>query len=200
MAYTARSSTLSSKRHMKGHRFITAGLSGCLVLAATAGTLRAQDVNFRRVQGDSALKSEIGAQTRVIYDQDGDWLFLLTRQNPLGVDDAYATELQAKRLDGRFGRIVATAWAPDGKYSVEYYFDQDGLIFVYETFEYFEESAPSGSWRNFKGAAAWERHSYVDGMSVGYGEVVGRAELLSDARSFIAAVNRLRVLLEQRGS
>ena len=40
------------------------------------------------------------------------------------------------------------------------------LLFVYETFVYFTETAPSDAWRNFMGLAAWERRSYFESEGV----------------------------------
>jgi len=80
----------------------------------------------------------------------------------------------------------------------EFYLEEDALIFTYETFEYFEESAPQEPLRNFKGLAAWERRSYFDGPEIGYAETVGGAEPGTDAASLIEATDRLRVALETR--
>jgi hypothetical protein len=75
--------------------------------------------------------------------------------------------------------LVVTAWSKSGKYAVEYHRSPEGtLLFVYETFVYFTEKAPSGCGRNFMGLPAWERRSYFDdGHAIGYAASWGKQAL-----------------------
>lgn len=118
--------------------------------------------------GDPALKEKIAVETRRIYDQAGSWLFLLTRENVMNIPGAQNTDIRGGFIDGEPARIIATVMTDTGKYSAEFYLQNDALIHVYETFEYFNETAPVGAWRNFKGLAAWERRGYFNEKVAGY--------------------------------
>lgn len=90
------------------------------------------------------------------------------------VKGARGTEVTGTVVEGAIGRIVATVWSKEGKYSVEFYRAGKTLLMACETFTFFEESAPPGAWRNFMGLAAWERHVYFDSQqNIGYAEARG---------------------------
>lgn len=177
------------------NRFWLTILLGCFAISAMP--LHAQDNQALSVSGDSTLKSIIALQTRAIYEQREKWVFSLTKETPLGIEDAYGIELQASEFEEKLNRIIATAWTNVGKYSLEYYFADGALIFVYEAFEYFNTSAPKPSWRNFKGIASWERRSYFDGSAIGYRETLGDPHLDQSARSLIQAAEQMRNMLKK---
>ncbi len=169
-----------------------------LVEMATAATVYGQGIEEPRVVGDSAVKTLVAPQITAIRDQAVEWAFVLTRTNPLDLGGAYGTEIRAARADGLVRHIVASAWTADGKYSAEYYL-HDGLpLFVYETFECFPASAPSDSWHNFKGFAAWERRSYFDGPSIGYAEITGDPHVRNDAHWLLTSAERIVALFESQ--
>jgi hypothetical protein len=126
-----------------------------------------------RTYGDPSLRTAVDAQRRAIYDiasgPSSQRFFVITRANPMHVKGARGTV-----VEGTIGRIVATVWTKEGKYSVEFYRAGKTLLMAYETFTFFEESAPPGAWRNFMGLAAWERHVYFDSQqNIGYAEARG---------------------------
>lgn len=128
--------------------------------------------------GDPSLLAGVDAQTKRIYDVASGpsslRFFVMTRRNPLHVKKARGTEVTGTVVDGAIGRMVATVWTKDGKYSVEFYRAGKTLLMTYETFTFFEESAPPGAWHNFMGLAAWERHVYFDPkQKIGYAEARG---------------------------
>lgn len=147
------------------------------LLAASGPVARAAEADLRTF-GDPSLRPAVDARLRAIYDgaarPDSPRVSLLTGRNLLSQPHARGTEVTGVRVGALVGRIVASVWTKDGKYSVEYYRDETGLQLVYETFTYFEETAPSDAWRNFLGLAAWERRSYFDGPRIGYAEARGR--------------------------
>ena len=148
-----------------------------VLVAPSAARVRADDAELRTL-GDPALRAAVDARTRPIYDAaarpDAKRVFLMTRANPLSLEAARGTEATGVVVEGTVGRIVASVWTKSGKYSVEYYRTSQALLFVYETFVYFEEEAPRGAWRNFMGQAAWERRTYFDDrQSVGFAEARG---------------------------
>src|ERR1700730_11956224 len=131
-----------------------------------------------RTYGDPSLRTMVDARTRTIYEAASDpgsqRMFLITRGNPMSVKDARGTEVTGTMVDGALSRIIATVWTKTGRYSVEFYRTGETLVMVYETFTFFEESAPPGAWRNFMGLAAWERHAYFDAhRNIGYAEARG---------------------------
>ena len=146
---------------------------GICLLLLYAPCAIAQPLEYKSTFGDSTLKSLMRPEIRAIYEREGDRVFLLTQQNLFDMAGALAIEVQGIYADSQFNRIIATAWTGEGKYSVEYYLDEATLLYTYETFEYFEESAPANAWRNFKGLTAWEKRSYFDEGRIGFVEITG---------------------------
>jgi len=151
---------------------------GVLALLIMQSAIVANTTDERQL-GDSSLRPKVEARTRSIYDAgsrpETSRRFLFTTNNLLGVPEAVGTEANA--TSGPTGdRLVAFVWSKTGKYSVEYYRSPEGpLLFVYESFIYFTETAPSDAWRNFMGLAAWERRSYFDDShSIGYAASRGK--------------------------
>jgi hypothetical protein len=130
-----------------------------------------------RTYGDPAVRTNLDAQVERIYKLatgPGERVELLTRVNPLQLRDAFGTEATAAIIGGSAGRIVATVWTRQGKYSIEFYREGDKLLMVYETFSFFAESAPPNAWHNFMGLPAWESRIYFDANErVGYAETHG---------------------------
>jgi hypothetical protein len=156
-----------------------------------------------RVFGTPSLRPTVDARTRPIYDAaakpDSPRTFLFTSDDLLGVAEAVGTDASGVSAGPAGTRMVATVWSKRGKYLVEYYRSRGGdLLFVYETFVYFSDKAPSGAWRNFMGQAGWERRSYFhDDGTIGFAESKGRhapapgagaPELREQARRLAAAL------------
>jgi hypothetical protein len=144
-----------------------------------------------RVYGSADLRAPIDARTRQIYDAAGQRAFRMTRANPLAIPHAQGMELTGTRAGQGFSRIVAFVWTKEGKYGVEYYFDGNKLLLVFETFEYFDTTAPKQAWRNFKGIPGWSRRTYFQGAAIVYAEAqgadapapgAGAEKLITDAR------------------
>lgn len=152
------------------------------------------------VYGDASVKASVAPLTRVIYSMEGDWVFMLSRDSPLAFKEGFAIDLQGKVVGNQIRQLVTSEWRPAGRYSAEYYFDENNLIYVDETFEYYEEASPEDAWRNFKGLAAWERRSYFENGKIGFAEVVGAGDVApgSNALHLLEAAHRLRMVLEKR--
>jgi hypothetical protein len=149
-----------------------------VVLAMCPMTRAWADDSKLQTYGDPSLRAAVEARTKAIYDvasgPSSKRIFVMTRGNPMHVKEARGTEVTGTVVDGAIGRIVATVWTKEGKYSVEFYRAGETLLMIYETFTFFEESAPAGAWRNFMGLAAWERHVYFDSrQNIGYAEARG---------------------------
>ena len=176
------------RRHLHVSTLLLVGICGWSLLASG---LFAQATDAKVVHGDSTLKTVITPQTRAIYEQGGTSHFLMTQKNLLGLKEAYATEVRAIQSDGRVNRVIASAWTKQGRYSAEYYLSDNRLLLMYETFEYFTETAAQPAWRNFKGFAAWERRSYFDDGRIGYAETRGHPAWEVEASSAQARVERV---------
>jgi hypothetical protein len=131
-----------------------------------------------RTYGDPAVRVAVEAQVKKIYELaagPGTQVEVLTRDNPLQLEGALATELTASIIGGSTGRIVGAVWTKRGKYSIEFYRAGNRLLLVYETFSFFPESAPGDAWHNFMGLPAWESRIYFGAQGeVGYAETRGR--------------------------
>jgi len=153
------------------------GMSIGLLLAQAGAAAAAAE---ERVSGTPSVRSAVDARTRPIYEAASrpaaSRRFLFTTDNVLGLPDAVGTEATGEAAGPAGGRLIANVWSKSGRYSAEYYRSQDGtLLFVYETFVYFSDKAPSDAWRNFMGLAAWERRSYFDdNRAIGYAASIGK--------------------------
>ena len=161
-----------SKRNWRARSCLVAFLALML-----CGKAFAEDQDLH-VYGDPATRSAIDAQLKKIYELaigPGVQVELLTRDNPLQLRDALATELTGSMTGDSVNRIVGAVWTKQGKYSVEFYRSGNRLLMAYETFSSFMESAPSDAWRNFMGLAGWESRIYFGAQGeVAYAETHGR--------------------------
>src|SRR5215470_10066693 len=127
-----------------------------------------------RAFGDPSIRKAIDARAHAVYDNtnkpDVQRIFLITWDNPLSLPDAVGTEASGAFVEGgAVARVVASVWTRHGKYSAEYYQGKNGLFLVYESFVFFENTAPRGAWHNFMGLPAWEGRTYFnEDHSVGY--------------------------------
>lgn len=156
-----------------------------------------------RTFGDPLARAAIDTRVRSIYEaalgRDARRAFVFTRENPLAVDGAMGTEATGIVSGEAMRRIVATIWTPRGKYAVEFYQTREALLFVYETFVYFAESAPRDAWRNFMGLASWERRTWFgDGQAAVYAEARGTGSPAAgeDARRLLDQAGRLTRILQ----
>jgi hypothetical protein len=148
------------------------------VLSSIASLSSAGDEVQVRTFGDPSIRKAIDDRSHAIYDgvnkPGARHVSLITRDNPFSLPAATGTEATAVFIEGIVGRIVASVWTRRGKYSVEYYYGPEGLLLVYESFAYFEDVAPRGTWRNFMGLPGWERRSYFNADHiVAYAEARG---------------------------
>ena len=167
-------------------------------LVLVCGSAAAQE-SPRQTMGDPEARARVGEEVRAIYDGVDGWVFALTRDDVLGLDGAYGTQLQGGQVDGRLLRLLATAWTEDGTYGAEFYLRGDTLLHVYEAFEYFPERAPSDAWVNFKGLPSWERRTYFEEGEVAYAEVQGNGAVPGADGASLEARAR-RVLARLRAS
>jgi len=155
---------------------VLAGAVACSIFASLS--LYGSEPNATRTFGDASLRDSIAARCPAIYEAVNKpgtkRVFVLTRRNPMSIPGAIGAEATGEIVDGVLNRIVASASSKRGKYSVEYYLTKDGLLFVYESFAFFEDTSPRAAWRNWMGLAGWERRSYFGAdHNIVYAETIG---------------------------
>jgi hypothetical protein len=150
--------------------------------------------------GDRTVEAEIQAQTREFYGKDTARVYLLTSKDVLGADGSCGTELEGSMVGSNLVRVVAFACTARGRYSAEFYLRDGKLLFVYESLEYFAESAPEGAWQNFKHIPTWERRLYFKDGVVAYGSSIGKGapDPGADGRKIQDVATRLAGLLATR--
>jgi hypothetical protein len=151
-------------------------------------------------RGDSSIVVPISAAARFIYDSAGGTIYSLVPRNPLGLRSGTSVELQGSFLSNRVARVVSSCWTSEGKYSVEFYFQRDSLVYAFEGFVYFPDAAPRGQWRNWMNLPAWESRSYWRADSVAFVEARGRPaqQTFSDAALLRRRAAELRRIIEER--
>lgn len=164
------------------------------ILLLFAIQANAQEIEF----GDVSVVKGIKKKTSAIYDNSDKTDFYLTSQKLLPFLTR-GVNLVAHQANGQINRVITTAMTEDGQVSMEWYFDQDELIFVYEVLEFFDESPRKGSWRNFKGLFGQEGRYYFHGRKLSYHKHVGRTDIsstlngtniLRTAKKILAYLNR----------
>ena len=153
--------------------------SFCLfvIFAALSVLASLAETSPQRTYGDPAIRTAVDIQLKRIYELTSgsvQQLELLTKDNPLELRGAFATEVTASLVDASMARIVGAVFTNKGKYSFEFYRAGGKLLMVYETFAYFPDAAPHDAWHNFMGLAAWESRIYFDSKNeMGFAETQG---------------------------
>lgn len=148
--------------------------------------------------GDSSVMTAVWEKTSWIYGHKDATHFYLTQKRLLR-EKTNGLSITAHSYEGDINRVIAIANTKQGQWAIEWYFDEGQLIYVYSTFEYFEEAKHKGSWQNFKGLYGWESRYYLEDETVRYSKHNGRQNLdkrhiakslISDARSILAFVKQ----------
>jgi hypothetical protein len=177
-------------------RFISILLTICCLGFAYTATAQTSEQATRR-EGDAALRRVVDAELRKIYDAPKEPVFLLMSSSPPGLKGCGSTEITGYYLSGELVRIVLSSWDSNGKHAFEYYMHAGALLLVYEDFEFFQETAPAGAWKNFKHIPSWERRVYFRNGEVGYSETTGLGASSLNAKTLSSSVSELRTLLDQ---
>jgi len=143
--------------------------------------------------GDSTVVDEIKSKTSEIYENKDKTYFFLTKV-PLRQEQTLATTITAHSSDGDINRIIAISFTDKGQLATEWYFLNHELIFAFESFEYFTESAVQTGYENFKGFQAWESRYYVVDNEVKYQKHKGRKHIQENKEAVIVQKNGKSVL------
>jgi len=140
-----------------------------------------------QVYGDSGVVKYIKEKTSKIYETKDKTHFLLTKKRLLE-DKTFGTNIIAYSMKGKINRIIAISTTKKGILSSEYYFENNQLIYNYETFEYFDKYGGERKWKNFKNLPAWESKYYIDHDNVKYQRQKG-LELIRDSKKLNRKIN-----------
>ena len=151
-------------------------------------------------QGDLTIRRATDEALRKIYGSTRPAVFLLARSGLPGSNDLRNVEITGSYAEGALNRIVVSGWNNQGQYGAEYWVQAGELAMMYENFAFFNDAAPAGSWRNFKGFAGWERRIYIQHGELGYVEATGRGAPEITGASLIARFTELRAMVERRRS
>jgi hypothetical protein len=121
---------------------------------------KSQEIVF----GDTNIIKDIQNKCSIIYESKDQTNFIVTRKR-IFKGATSGTNIYSFSYMGNINRIVASTTMDNGIYAAEFYYLQEGLILIYESFEFYEESAPANQPTNFKGIPFWESRFYFqDGL------------------------------------
>lgn len=126
--------------------------------------------------GDVKVVEEIKKKTSAIYESSDQTSFFLTSQK-LIPQVTNGLSIVAYRANGKVIRVITSHMTADGQSSIEWYYDQGKLIFVYDVFEFFNESPNKGTWKNFKDLYSRESRYYFSHQKLGYHKHIGRSDI-----------------------
>lgn len=117
--------------------------------------------------GDSTGVYLIKQKTSAIYDDKDKTQFLLTKKQ-LRQTKTFGTSLIVHSKNDTINRVITISMTKKGQLSTEWYFSNQQLIYVYESFEFFNENKNEYTWKNFKGLTAWESRYYFINKQLKY--------------------------------
>ncbi len=125
------------------------------------------------VFGDSTVVNSIKSKTSKIYESKDKTSFYLTKKRLRKVK-TYGTNIIAHSKKDTINRIIAISMTQKGQLGTEWYYWNNELIYVYESFEYFEEQEKNCKWKNFKNLCAWESRYYFVNEKLEYQKHKGK--------------------------
>jgi hypothetical protein len=134
-----------------------------IILTFNVCSIKGQEI----VYGDSTIVEKIKTQTSWIYENKDETYFLLTNQQ-LQEESTNGISTTAHSKSGDINRIVTISFTENGQLSAEWYFYDNKLVFVYQSFEYFNEVEQKSDWRNFKDLWGWESRYYFTNEELKY--------------------------------
>ncbi len=146
--------------------------------------------------GDSSVVSRIKEKTSQIYENKDKTQFFLSKKK-LQKKKTFGTSIIAHSKEGLFNRIITFNSDQNGQLATEWYFWKTQLIYVYQSYEFYQEAKKKSSWKNFKNLWAWESRYYFEDETLKFQKHKGKSamtkqkevqQLLEDAYSILAFV------------
>ncbi|MEO9483794.1 MAG: hypothetical protein ABJG47_10130 [Ekhidna sp.] len=129
--------------------------------------------------GDATVVDRIKKTTSFIYENKDETFFFLTNTQ-LEAANTHGTSLTAHLRDGFINRAITISLTSNGQLSSEFYFDDQQLIYVYQTFEFFAEAPSRSKWKNFKGISGWESRYYFINEELNFQKHLGKEILAKE--------------------
>lgn len=125
--------------------------------------------------GDSSVVSGISAYLRSVYDtQDTTFEFVTNKQ--FKKIKTTGSKIRVEKKKGQILRIAIISFVSKGDFAEEYWFKDDQLVFVYQTFSYFEEVPSLTKAINFTGSRFWETRYYLEAEKLKFQKSTGTKE------------------------
>ncbi|MBO3700470.1 hypothetical protein [Roseivirga sp. E12] len=137
-----------------------------------ASFISAQELKF----GNEDLSKVIKEKVSAIYETKGNTQFFMTSES-FQSTKTLGTEIIAYSSQGIYNRVITKGFSKNGLMATEWFFEENKLIFVFEVFEYFEESNKKSNWRNFKGISSWEGRYYFHNDELVFYKHTGRESI-----------------------
>lgn len=134
--------------------------------------LFAQDTSV----GDSSVVTYIHQELKDMYGKNDTTFYLLTKRQ-LHKITTNGTNVSIEKTDNTISRIVIISFTKSGEFAEEYLFKNGKLIFVYQTFTYFQEVPSKTKAVNFKGQRYWETRFYFTDERLKYQKTTGEKEM-----------------------
>lgn len=114
--------------------------------------------------GDTTVVVPIEKIASRIYKNADTTIVLITKKNFIKIPST-GTSITSFAKNKIIDRIVIVSTTADGVFAEEYYIDKGELVFVFQSFEYFNEVQVDNP-RNFRGMKFWECRYYLEGEKV----------------------------------
>lgn len=148
-----------------------------LILMFSSTISKGQELVF----GDSTVVENIKSKTSEIYENKDRTSFFLTKKRLRKIKTS-GIEITAHSKNDTIRRIVAISMTKNGQLGTEWYYWNNELIYVYESFEYFKEQEKKCKWKNFKNLCAWESRYYFVHEKLEYQKHKGKLSSIRDSK------------------
>ncbi|MBL7816085.1 MAG: hypothetical protein JNL70_13795 [Saprospiraceae bacterium] len=111
--------------------------------------------------GDPSVVPRIDSKASYLYENNNNTHFFLTKKTFLGKRTS-GSNIVAYTQKDTLHRIIVSTTTREGMLAKEFYFENNQLIFTYQTLECFAEASLYKNWKNFKGFHGWESRFYFE--------------------------------------
>lgn len=150
-------------------------------------------------KGDSAIAAAIDARLSELYDKYDTTAWYISKRQFQKIN-ACGTNITYSEKSRKPVRISVVSITESGEFGEEYWFDNGNLIFVYQTFGYFNESPSLSRAVNFKGQRFWESRYYFENNSIKFEKTTGIKErtVKYTLQDFFAEKERLLAFVKSK--
>ena len=147
-------------------------IGACISLMAFSCCVQADEASF----GNKNMRDEVKKITSKIYETNDKTYVFLTKKS-FATKSTCGTDITAYVNQKLINRIVSKTCTKKGRLAIEFYYEDEKPIFVYEVFEYFQENGKNTRWKNFKNISSWESRYYFLDKTLGFHTHKGREKV-----------------------